>query len=253
MPTPDIRPTRADDIPGLQQGLDASGLFPGEMLPGLLAGALRGVPSEVWLTALSGTTPGGFCYAAPEPMTDGTWNMRALAVRPADQGTGVGRALVAALEDLLRARQERLVIVATSGQAGFAAARRSTPAPDEKATDGGPSHGRRPILMRRWPGSRPPSDPDAAVALLDRKPAQDGVVLLQVRAPDELGRAGPPDPVIAVLRAHRAFGVDIRRPPAGRVETRPIPVRGLFGDLEGADPFAGHRVALAFAGLVQRR
>lgn len=123
MPTPDIRPTRADDISGLQQVLDATGLFPGEMLPGLLAGALRGVPSEVWLTALSGATPVGFCYAAPEPMTDGTWNLRALAVRPADQGTGVGRALVTALEHLLRTRQERLVIVDTSGQAGFAAAR----------------------------------------------------------------------------------------------------------------------------------
>ncbi|MEM8957982.1 MAG: GNAT family N-acetyltransferase [Pseudomonadota bacterium] len=123
MTQPDIRPTRSGDIPGLQQLLDATGLFPGEMLPGLLAGFLRGTPSEIWLTALTGGEPAGLCHAAPEPMADGTWNMRALAVRPADQGRGIGRALAAALEEMLRARQQRLIIVDTSGQAGFASAR----------------------------------------------------------------------------------------------------------------------------------
>lgn len=110
-----IRPTKAGDIPGLQRVIDATGLFPSEMLPGLLAGFLRGVPTEIWLTALDRATPLGLCYAAPEPMTEGTWNVRALAVRPADQGGGIGRSLVTDLEARLRRRRQRLLIVDTSG------------------------------------------------------------------------------------------------------------------------------------------
>ncbi|MEM1164577.1 MAG: GNAT family N-acetyltransferase [Pseudomonadota bacterium] len=119
----DIRLTRSGDIPGLQQVVTQTGLFPAEMLPGLVGGFLRGTPSEIWLTALQEATPVGFCYALPEPMTEGTWNMRALAVQPDAQGSGVGRALVAELEDRLRQSGARVLIVDTSGQAGFAPAR----------------------------------------------------------------------------------------------------------------------------------
>ena len=104
----DIRPTRSEDTPGLQKVLDATGRFPSDMLPGLLAAALRGVPSELWLPALHGPAPVGLCFAMPEPMAAGTWNMRALAVQPGVQRGGVGRALVAGLEGLLRARQQRI-------------------------------------------------------------------------------------------------------------------------------------------------
>jgi len=56
----------------------------------------------------------------PEEMTEGTWNMLAIAVMPARHRSGHGAALVARVEAALRERGARLVIVDTSGTDGFA-------------------------------------------------------------------------------------------------------------------------------------
>lgn len=67
----------------------------------------------------------GFCMTDPEPMTDGTWNMRALAVAPAHQGAGAGggAAIVAATEGAVAGMQGRLLIVDTSRIEAFVGAR----------------------------------------------------------------------------------------------------------------------------------
>ena len=61
----------------------------------------------------------GFCYTEPEELAEGTWNMLALAVRPDLQGKRLGSALVAAAEQHLRGRKQRILIVDTSGTDGF--------------------------------------------------------------------------------------------------------------------------------------
>lgn len=59
----------------------------------------------------------------PVPVTDRTWFLTMLAVRPDQQGQGRGAGLLAHLEDLLRDRGQRLLLIQTSSTARYAHAR----------------------------------------------------------------------------------------------------------------------------------
>ena len=115
-----IRDTKQEDIPDLKRVLDETGLFPSEMLPELLSGFLsEDGGNDIWLTCDSDGDAIGFCYAAPEPLAEGTWNMLAIAVLPGVQGEGSGAALVAELELRLRGLGHRVLIADTSGTAEY--------------------------------------------------------------------------------------------------------------------------------------
>jgi ribosomal protein S18 acetylase RimI-like enzyme len=119
-----MRPTQSDDIPALKRVLDSTDLFPSEMLPDMVAGFLANDDSEdVWLTCENEQQVIGFCYAVPEALTEGTWNMLAIAVLPTEQGKGAGGAIVAALESHLSASRNRVLIAETSGTDDFARTR----------------------------------------------------------------------------------------------------------------------------------
>ena len=62
------------------------------------------------------------CFGAT-PATDGTYDLYWLAVDPAVQGRGIGRALVRDVEQQLVARGGRLLVVETSSRADYAATR----------------------------------------------------------------------------------------------------------------------------------
>ncbi|MEO0916665.1 MAG: GNAT family N-acetyltransferase [Pseudomonadota bacterium] len=124
MTDPTIKPTTTDDIPGLRTVLDRTGLFPGNMRADMLAPALAGETDAFWLTCHSYDDAVGFCYTVPEDLTDGTWNMLALAVRPDVQGKGIGAALVNAAETQLKANGQRILIVETSGTDDFGLTRK---------------------------------------------------------------------------------------------------------------------------------
>ncbi len=115
----DIRPSVAADIPGLGLVLEDTRLFPAEMLPDMLDNPEGGI----WLTAQRDAEVLGLCYARPEMLADGVWNMLALGVRTAAQGQAIGTALVADLEARLETDGVRMLIVETSGVAEFAQAR----------------------------------------------------------------------------------------------------------------------------------
>ncbi|MEM9010302.1 MAG: GNAT family N-acetyltransferase [Pseudomonadota bacterium] len=120
-----IRPTERRDIPALTSVLDATELFPSALLPEMLDGFLGGGASDdIWLTVEQKGDAIGFCYAAPEALAEGTWNMLAIAVHPDAQGGGAGSALVAELERRLRADGQRILIADTSGTDDFADTRR---------------------------------------------------------------------------------------------------------------------------------
>ena len=119
----DIRETTKQDLVALGSIVAETELFPPEILDGLVAPALAGSAHSVWLTAHTNGQVCGFCFAETEAMADRVWNMRALAVAPLLQGRGIGAALVAALEALLRKREQRLLLVDTSGTADFAKTR----------------------------------------------------------------------------------------------------------------------------------
>ncbi len=119
-----IRPTKSEDIPALKLVLDGTELFPSEMLPDMVSGFLSNEESEdIWLTCEAEGSAIGFCYATPEALTEGTWNMLAVAVLPEKQGGGVGSSLVRELESNLRGSGHRVLIADTSGAAEFAQTR----------------------------------------------------------------------------------------------------------------------------------
>ncbi len=119
----DIRLCSASDLDGLGQVLDSIDLFPAEMLPELMSPFLGGDTADLWLTCLAGGTPAALCFARAERLTEGTWNMLALGVGADFQGRGIGAALVAALEEQLRAKGARIVIVDTSSTGQYEKAR----------------------------------------------------------------------------------------------------------------------------------
>lgn len=124
MTNPNIKPTSANDIAGLQAVLDGTELFPSEMLPDMLAPSLAGETEALWLTCHINGEAVGFCYTVPEDFADGTWNMLALGVRPDLQGKRIGTALVAAAERHLKDKGQRILIVDTSGTDDFALTRK---------------------------------------------------------------------------------------------------------------------------------
>lgn len=119
-----IRPTTPSDIAALQQVLDGTGLFPSDMLPDMVSGFLSDDgSSDIWLTCEADGNAVGFCYAVPEELADGAWNMLAIAVLPSRQGLGCGGALARHLESELRGRGQRILVADTSGAEEFSQTR----------------------------------------------------------------------------------------------------------------------------------
>jgi ribosomal protein S18 acetylase RimI-like enzyme len=119
-----IRQTKSEDLPDLEVVLEETGLFPSEMLSDMIGRFLSEDASEdLWLTYEDDSTALGFCYAAPEQLTEGTWNMLAIAVLPSKQGEGVGAAIVQELEAVLRGRGHRVLIADTSGTEAYSQTR----------------------------------------------------------------------------------------------------------------------------------
>jgi ribosomal protein S18 acetylase RimI-like enzyme len=116
-----IRPLRRDDLAVAQALIAAVDLFPSEMLPEMAAPWLDGREDAFWLTAEGGA---GLAYAVPERLTEGTWNLLLLAVAPARQGQGLGRRLVAKVEQAIGGAGARLLLVETSGEPSFMRQRR---------------------------------------------------------------------------------------------------------------------------------
>ncbi|WP_298938612.1 GNAT family N-acetyltransferase [uncultured Ruegeria sp.] len=119
-----IRPTKHDDIAALQKVLNGTELFPSEMLPDMVSDFLsEEESSDIWLTCEADGNAVGFCYAVPEELAEGAWNMLAIAVLPAQQGDGCGGAIAQHLENELKERGQRILIADTSGAAEFAQTR----------------------------------------------------------------------------------------------------------------------------------
>ena len=120
-----IRPSKQDDIAALQTVLNETELFPSELLPDMMINFLPEEESlDVWPTCEADGSAIGFCYAVPEALAEGAWNMLAIAVSPAQQGTGCGKAIVSHLENELRKRGQRILIADTSSADEFSKTRK---------------------------------------------------------------------------------------------------------------------------------
>jgi ribosomal protein S18 acetylase RimI-like enzyme len=57
----------------------------------------------------------GVAYGEPERLADNTWNLQLIAIHPDRQGQGRGTQLLHAVEQALKSRGGRLLLVETSG------------------------------------------------------------------------------------------------------------------------------------------
>ena len=86
-----IRKVIASDVEALKKVLDSSRLFPSEHLNEMISEYLSNPSSEeIWFIYLAGGQPVGFGYCVPEKLTDGTYNLLAIAVDKLSQGGGIG-------------------------------------------------------------------------------------------------------------------------------------------------------------------
>ena len=121
-----IRPITSDDtnaIIALAKKLemfDRDGL---ELIKVKLTDYLGGNSHDLWFSADENCLV-GVIYCAPEPMTRGTWNVLMLLVERDRQRQGHGSALMSYVEQTLRDRGERLLIVETSSLDEFESAQK---------------------------------------------------------------------------------------------------------------------------------
>lgn len=118
-----IRLTTPSDTDALIAVACSSGLFEHhqiEELTGMLATYFSAQPktSEIWVTDDDHGAV-GVAYAAPERMTDGTWNLYLIAIHADHQRQGRGTAILNYVERLLAERGQRLLLVETSGTKDF--------------------------------------------------------------------------------------------------------------------------------------
>ncbi len=71
----------------------------------------------------AGSILGFTCYG-PTPLTDGTYDLYWIAVDPECEGKGIGSRMFQMLEDCIRQDHGRLLVIETSSDPGYAAARR---------------------------------------------------------------------------------------------------------------------------------
>ena len=112
-----IRPTTPDDTTALLALANAAiGFEPNEVeeLSKMLTDYFRGDndSGHFWLTDDDdGLVAAAYC--APERMTNGTWNLLFIAVRPDRQGQGRGTAMVRYVEQMLKEGGGRLLLIET--------------------------------------------------------------------------------------------------------------------------------------------
>lgn len=125
-----IRPAIPEDSARVSALGVAAGMFSAEdtgvtdaMMAGYFAGHREA--GHVCLVAeAAGPGPAAaVAYAEPVRATTGTAELLMIAVDPEHQGRGLGGALLASVEEALRARGGRLLLVQTAGTADFAPAR----------------------------------------------------------------------------------------------------------------------------------
>lgn len=119
-----IRAVRAQDIEALKQVVDSSQLFPAEFLEEMIAEYLNNPETqELWFSYADGQTPLAVGYCVPEKLTEGTFNLLAIGVSQQAQRRGIARQMMAYIEQLLKQKGARVLIVETSSDEAQSAAR----------------------------------------------------------------------------------------------------------------------------------
>ncbi|MBL7821753.1 MAG: GNAT family N-acetyltransferase [Saprospiraceae bacterium] len=110
-----IRPVLKSDIDGLKKVVDSSKLFPSEYLDEMISDYLNNPETQdIWFTNIYDNTPTAIGYCIPEKLTNGTYNLLAIAESQDSQRSGVATEMMSYIERHLKQKNGRILIVETS-------------------------------------------------------------------------------------------------------------------------------------------
>lgn len=115
-----IRRITEKDLKHLKAVIDSNGLFPSDLLDDMTSDFLSNEKTtDIWLTKEIDNIPIAVVYCAPERMTDGTFNLYLIAISKNLQGRGIGAEMMTYVENLVREKGNRILIVETSALTEF--------------------------------------------------------------------------------------------------------------------------------------
>ena len=110
-----IRAIIQADIDKLKKVLDSSELFPSEYLDEMITDYFNNPNTQdIWFTYIENNTPVAIGYCVPEKLTDGTYNLLAIGVSKEIQRKGIASEMMKYIEQLLKSKDGRILIVETS-------------------------------------------------------------------------------------------------------------------------------------------
>lgn len=110
-----IKSVTKSDIDGLKQVVDSSGLFPSEYLAEMIADYFDNPDTQdIWFTYIDNNKQVAIGYCVPEKLTDGTYNLLAIGVSQDTQRKGIASQMMNYIEQQLKQKDGRLLIVETS-------------------------------------------------------------------------------------------------------------------------------------------
>lgn len=127
METDMIRAMTLDDVAAMVRLAIETEMFPpdaADFLAGTARDTLAGRRPGAWDVAVLDGTVVGVAFVEPREATDRVWALTMLAVAPSVQGGGWGRRLVQHVETTLADREQRLLVIETSGTAAYERTRR---------------------------------------------------------------------------------------------------------------------------------
>lgn len=120
-----IRPVTTTDVDELKIVLDSCELFPSEYLDEMISDYFNNAETEdIWFTFLIDEKPIAIAYCIPEKLTEGTYNLLAIGVSQNAQRKGVASAMMEYIEQQLKRKNGRLLLVETSSDEAQIAARK---------------------------------------------------------------------------------------------------------------------------------
>lgn len=110
-----VRAVTKSEIDGLKKVVDSCGLFPSEYLDEMISDYFNNPETQdIWFTYIDDNIPIAIGYCVPEKFTDGTYNLLAIGVSRDSQRKGVASEMMNYIEQLLKQKDGRILIVETS-------------------------------------------------------------------------------------------------------------------------------------------
>lgn len=110
-----IKSVNPSHINDLKNVLDSCGLFPSEYLDEMISDYFNNsATQDIWFTYIDNNSPVAIGYCVPEKLTNGTYNLLAIGVSKHYQRKGIAIEMMNHIEQELKSKGGRILIVETS-------------------------------------------------------------------------------------------------------------------------------------------